>query len=142
MQAAEVVCELYATLGTSFLPKLKGEFAFVCFDSQKVRQSLMLTSIAHTPCHLFCSFLESLHTCSCASWPQGRQQEVSVSGKLVDQMLVCALAVVTVSPQAPTASLTSSQASSNTAGMLSLSALLWQCHRALPQLLLQLPSRL
>ena len=37
------MCELYATLGTSFLPKLKGDFAFVCFDSQKVRQSLMLT---------------------------------------------------------------------------------------------------
>ena len=39
LQAAEVVCELYATLGTSFLPKLKGDFAFLCFDSQKVRTS-------------------------------------------------------------------------------------------------------
>ena len=36
IQAAEVVCELYLTLGTSFLPKLKGDFAFVCFDSHKV----------------------------------------------------------------------------------------------------------
>ena len=48
VQAAEVVCELYATLGTSFLPKLKGDFAFVCFDSQKVRQSLTLDGIADT----------------------------------------------------------------------------------------------
>ena len=48
LQAAEVVCELYATLGTSFLPKLKGDFAFVCFDSKKVRQSLTLTGVAHT----------------------------------------------------------------------------------------------
>ncbi|KAL0038949.1 hypothetical protein WJX77_003119 [Trebouxia sp. C0004] len=37
LTAAEVVCELYQTLGTSFLPKLKGDFAFLCFDSQKVR---------------------------------------------------------------------------------------------------------
>ncbi|KAL3147563.1 hypothetical protein ABBQ38_014616 [Trebouxia sp. C0009 RCD-2024] len=37
LSAAEVICELYTTLGTSFLPKLKGDFAFVCFDSQKLR---------------------------------------------------------------------------------------------------------
>ena len=96
MQAAEVLCELYATLGTSFLPKLKGDFAFVCFDSQKVRQPLMLKCFA--VCIAICSALplNFLHTCSCASLLHERQQEGSVSGKLVDRMLVCALAVVTV----------------------------------------------
>ena len=36
MQAAQVICELYKTLGTAFLTKLKGDFAFVCYDSRKV----------------------------------------------------------------------------------------------------------
>lgn len=37
MQEAEVLCMLYARLGTTMLPKLRGEFAFVIFDSRTVR---------------------------------------------------------------------------------------------------------
>ena len=53
-QDAQVICELYQTLGTAFLTKLKGDFAFVCYDSRKVSltttytQSL-LTTARHTP---------------------------------------------------------------------------------------------
>jgi len=34
---AELVCHLYKTFGTKALPKLRGKFAFVCYDSKSVR---------------------------------------------------------------------------------------------------------
>jgi len=36
-QEAEVLCLLYARLGTTLLPKLRGEFAFVIYDAKTVR---------------------------------------------------------------------------------------------------------
>ena len=35
-QEAEVLCQLYQRLGTTLLPKLRGEFAFVIYDSKTV----------------------------------------------------------------------------------------------------------
>jgi hypothetical protein len=35
-QEAEVLCVLYQRLGTTLLPKLRGEFAFVIYDSKTV----------------------------------------------------------------------------------------------------------
>ena len=35
-QEAEVLCALYKRLGTTLLPKLRGEFAFVIYDSKTV----------------------------------------------------------------------------------------------------------
>lgn len=88
------------------------------------------------------TIVEPVTACSCACLPPEPREEVSVFGRLEDQMLVCALAAVTASLQAPTASLISSQAFSSMVGMLSLSASLWQCPRAPPQQLPQQLSRL
>ena len=34
---AELICHMYKTFGTKALPKLRGEFAFACFDARSVR---------------------------------------------------------------------------------------------------------
>ena len=34
---AELVCHMYKTFGTKALPKLRGQFSFVCFDARSVR---------------------------------------------------------------------------------------------------------
>ena len=136
VQAAEVICELYGTLGTSFLPKLKGDFAFLCFDSQKVSHRECTRRLVATHALPVLSNKAANYRCVCS--PQERQLEVSASGKHEDQMPVYALAVETVSLLAPTASLTFSQATLSMAGMLSLSGSSRQCQRApqtqLPQL--------
>lgn len=135
MQAAEVVCELYQTLGTSFLPKLKGDFAFLCFDSQKVSHRECTWRVLQI---CFTNAFRRICEYRCVCSPQERQLGVSASGKLEDQMPAYVLAVESASLLAPTASLTFSQATSSMAGMLSLSASSRQCQRApqtqLPQL--------
>ncbi|KAK9829562.1 hypothetical protein WJX72_006511 [[Myrmecia] bisecta] len=37
IQEAELICELYLELGASLVPKLRGSFSFVCYDSKLVR---------------------------------------------------------------------------------------------------------
>jgi hypothetical protein len=52
LQEAALLCALYAKLGTTVLPKLRGEYAFVVFDSRTVGVLLPMAVAEPTCCCL------------------------------------------------------------------------------------------